>query len=281
MIKDELVQAELSPKISVIMSVYNGANYLDKGVLSIINQTFKDWEFLICDDGSSDETYDKLLQYQKVDPRIRVVRNENNMGLAFSLNRLIEMSRSNILARQDADDESALDRFEVQYPYVLGHPEYAIVGTSWFNVDENQNKEEYYPLEYPQMKDMVWDGGFMHPSWMMRKDHLEQVGFYTANNYTKRDQDYHLVMKVYGANMKMCNIQQCLYFYTNDSGTFKRTKTWKNVKGLIWIRYDGYRRNKLPFWTYIFVLKPLIKNLLPQKITYLYYLHTQKRKGNK
>lgn len=269
------------PKVSVVMSVYNGAAYLDKGIKSIINQTFTEWEFLICDDGSTDGTFEKLLEYQNSDARIRVTRNETNKGLAFSLNRLISMAQSNILARQDADDESAPNRFEVQYPYVIQHPEYAIVGTSWFNVDEDGNVEEYHPIEYPQIKDMVWDGGFMHPSWMMRKEQLEKVEYYTANKYTQRDQDYHLVMKIYGAGMKMCNMRQCLYYYTNDVGTFKRTKTWKNVRGLMWIRYDGYRRNKLPIWKYIYVLKPFVKNLLPQKITYFYYLQTQKRKGQK
>ncbi len=271
----------ITPKISVIMSVYNGYDYLDKGIMSIINQTFTDWEFLICDDGSTDGTFEKLLGYQSRDSRIKVMRNETNKGLAFSLNRMIELAKSNILARQDADDESDLNRFEIQYPYVINHPEYAIVGTSWFNVDEENNKEEYYPIEFPNIEDMIWDGGFMHPSWMMRKDQLMRVGCYTANDYTRRDQDYHLVMKIYGSGMKMCNMQQCLYYYTNDARTFKRTKKWKNVKGLMWIRYDGYKRNRLSIWKYIFVLKPLVKNLLPQKLTYIYYLRTQKKKGKK
>lgn len=265
-----------SPKISVIMSVLNGENYMRKGIESIRNQSFTDWEFIICDDGSSDSTWEILLEYEKKDPRIKPIRNNCNKGLAYSLNRCIELAKSNILARQDADDASLNNRFEIQYPYVVEHPEFAIIGTSWNNVDESGNRWTTYPLEFPAAKDLIWDGGFMHPSWMMRKDQLEKVGFYTATEMTKRDQDYHLVLKMYGAGLRMCNMQTVLYEYTNDQGTFARTRNWKRVKGLMWIRFDGYRRNHFPIWTYLVVLKPVVKNLLPECITRRYYLRKKK-----
>ena len=265
-----------SPKISVIMSVLNGEKYMKKGIESIRNQTFTDWEFIICDDGSIDSTWEILNQYAEMDSRIIPIRNDENKGLAFSLNKCIQVSRSNILARQDADDVSLDNRFKIQYEFVLEHPEYAIVGTSWNNVDEKQNRWTTFPLTQPRAKDLIWDGGFMHPSWMMRKDQLKKVGYYTANDMTRRDQDYHLVMKIYGAGMKMYNMQDVLYEYTNDQKTFLRTKNWKRVKGLMWIRFDGYKRNHFPFWTYVVVLKPFFKNLLPTSITKRYYLRNKK-----
>lgn len=263
------------PKISVIMSVLNGEQYMSKGIESIINQTFTDWEFIICDDGSIDGTLKVLNEYAKKDSRIIVIHNEKNMGLAYSLNKCIQLSRSDILARQDADDESYLNRFEVQYPFIV-NGDYSIVGTSWENVDSNGKIWVTKPKEYPKINDMIWDGGFMHPSWMMKKKDLQKVGYYTANQYTKRDQDYHLVLKIYGEGMKMRNIQEILYRYTNDDNTFKRTKNWNGVKGLMWIRFDGYKRNHLSFWNYIYVLKPLIKNLLPTIITKRFYLRRKK-----
>lgn len=264
------------PAISVVMSVYNGEKYVTKGVQSIINQTFKDWELIICDDGSSDNTYAILEKLQQNDDRIVLLKNEINSGLAYSLNRAISIAKSNILARQDADDESLPHRFEVQYPFVLEHPEYAIVGTCWNNVNDRGEQWVTMAQEYVEARDLIWDGGFMHPSWMMRKDLLEKVGFYTVSKYTRRDQDYHLVMKIYGAGMKMCNLQEVLYNYTNDEGTFKRTKNWKRVRGLMWIRWDGYRRNRLPLWSYAVVLKPLVKNLLPEGLMKKYYLRGKK-----
>ena len=271
MVKDNI------PKISVIMSVLNGETYMRKGIESIINQTFTDWEFIICDDGSTDNTWEILENYASKDSRIKIIKNESNLGLAHSLNKCIKIAKSEILARQDADDESYLNRFEKQYPYIITHPEYAIVGTAWDNTDEENKSWTIIPKEKPMIKDLLWDGGFMLPSWMMRKSMLERVGYYSVNKNTKRDQDYHLVLKLYGAGMKIYNMSDVLYNYTNDKKTFARTKDWKKVKGLMWIRYDGYSRNHLPFWCYIYVLKPLLKNILPVFITRKYYLRNKRR----
>ena len=117
----------------------------------------------------------------------------------------------------------------------------------------------------------------MHPSWMMRKDLLATVGFYTEGEKTRRDQDYHLVMKLLAHGFSIYNIQSPLYIYMDDETTFKRTKNWKRVKGLMWIRYDSYKMNKLPFWCYFAVLKPFFKMITPTFITKKYY-YSKKRK---
>ena len=264
------------PSISVIMSVLNGSGYMEKGIQSIINQSFTDWEFIICDDGSSDNTYEIIKNYEKSDHRIIALRNEKNMGLAYSLNKCIQIAKSNILARQDADDESVPNRFEIQYPFVVNHPEYAIVGTAWYSIDAENNRNLHIPKTEPKARDMVWVGSFMHPSWMMRKDQLERVGFYTDGQLTMRDQDYHLVMKVLSIGMSIYNLNEPLYLYTDDNSTFNRTKNWRRVKGLMWVRFDSYRRNKLPFFYYLAVLKPLMKMLLPEWIVKKYY-YSKKR----
>ena len=97
-----------------------------------------------------------------------------------------------------------------------------------------------------------------------RKDQLEKVGFYTAYKYTMRSQDYHLVMKIIGAGMTLYNMQELLYYYTADKGTICRSLNWNRVPGLMWIRWDAYRRNKLPLWCYVYCLKPVITNLIPR-----------------
>lgn len=258
-------------KISIIMSVKNGAKDLPKSIGSIQRQTLKDWEFIICDDGSTDGTFQCLKEYQEKDDRIVLLHNDKSMGLAFSLNRCIEVSRSNILARQDADDSSEPSRLEQQYQFVMNHPEYAIVGTCWYNVFSNGTKAKNPVKAIPTALDQVKGGLYMHPSWMMRKDMLSKVGFYTVNKYTMRSQDYHLVMKILGAGMRLYNMQEYLYNYTVDENTMKRTRNWKRVKGLIWIRWDAYRRNQLPLWCYAYVIKPFITNLIPQKIMFKHY----------
>lgn len=260
------------PLISVIMSVRNGESTLDESIGSILNQTIQEWEFIVCDDGSSDNTYKMLLEYASSDSRFIILRNQESMGLAYSLNRCIEVSRSNILARQDADDTSTYDRFEKQYPFVLTHPEYAIVGTSWNNVDGNGHILcQLHPLLQPTAKEQAKGGSFMHPSWMMRKDQIAKVGYYTANKYTLRNQDYHLVMKVLAEGMALFNMPDILYNYTADEKMLKRTRDIKKVKGLMWIAWDSFRRNHLPFYYYIYVLKPLVVHMIPEGLMNRYH----------
>lgn len=259
------------PQISVIMSVKNGADCLDKSIQSILNQTLTDFEFIICDDGSTDKTMEVLMNYMESDKRIKVLQNTQSMGLAYSLNRCIEESRSDIIARQDADDASDITRLEKQYAFVQSHPEYAIVGTCWYNVLENGVKHPVDVPREPSARDQMQRGLYMHPSWMMRKSNLEKVGFYTVNKYTMRSQDYHLVMKVLGAGMKLYNMPEKLYYYTVDSETVKRSLNWSRVRGLMWIRWDSYKRNHFPLWCYVYVLKPLITNLIPRRIMRAHY----------
>ena len=104
--------------ISIIMSVYNGENFVEKCIDSITKQTFKNFEFLILDDGSTDNTYELLKKKKFNDDRIKIFRNENNLGLTKSLNKLIKKSKGNIIARQDADDLSNPKRFEKQIDYI-------------------------------------------------------------------------------------------------------------------------------------------------------------------
>lgn len=260
-----------TPLISVIMSVKNGEKDLPISIKSIQNQTFSDWEFIICDDGSTDNTLEVLRNFAKEDARIRILHNEESKGLAYSLNYCIKEARSNILARQDADDRSSEDRFELQYAFVLNHPEYAVVGTCWYNVDDNGNVSESTVPELPTAKDMIKGGLYLHPSWMMRKNEIEKVGYYTVNKYTMRSQDYHFIMKVLASGMKLYNMPEKLYYYTADSNTMKRSRNWSRVIGLMWIRFDSYKRNHLPLSAYIYVFKPLIVNLIPESIMNNHY----------
>ena len=264
-------QYSSTPKLSVIMSVKNGENDIDKSFQSLFKQTFEDWELIVCDDGSSDHTLEILEQYALHNQRIVVLHNESSQGLAFSLNRCIKKAHSNILARQDVDDASDIHRFEIQYQFVMTHPEYAIVGTCWYNVGEDGKISESIVPELPSALDMIKGGLYLHPSWMMRKDQIEKVGFYTVSQYTMRSQDYRLVMKVLASGMKLYNMQAKLYYYTVNQGTLSRSRNWERVKGLMWIRYDAYKRNKMPIWAYIYVLKPLITNLIPRGLMNKHY----------
>ena len=102
------------PLVSIIMSSFNEEQYISDSISSILNQSFEDFEFLILDDGSSDRTYEILESFTKLDKRVKIFKNEKNLGLTKSLNILISNSNSKYIARQDSDDISHRDRLKLK-----------------------------------------------------------------------------------------------------------------------------------------------------------------------
>jgi glycosyltransferase involved in cell wall biosynthesis len=124
-----------SPTISVILAVYNGDRFVEEALASVLGQTFGDFELLVVDDGSTDETPRILSGLD--DPRVRVLRNPENLGLARSLNRGLAEARGELIARQDADDVSERDRFARQVRFLGARPEVAMVGCEYRQIDPN------------------------------------------------------------------------------------------------------------------------------------------------
>ncbi len=185
-----------SPAISVVMSVYNGKKYLQESVDSILNQTCKDFEFIVVNDGSTDDSLDMLLEYQAKDNRLLIVT-QSNIGLTRSLNRGIRLADSEFIARQDADDISLPKRFERQLDYMKTHTEVAVVGClgDFFNVNGilRTTKTPKYSREGIK-RHLVRKNLFMHGSAMVRKSCLEKVGFY--REFFRHAQDYDLWLRL-------------------------------------------------------------------------------------
>lgn len=172
-----------TPEISVAMGVYNAAPYLAAAIESVLSQTFADFEFLIVNDGSDDESGAILAHYADADPRIRVL-DQPNRGLVASLNRIIGESRGQLIARMDADDLSMPNRFARQKAFLDSHPDYGVI-SSWAE-DMNEDGSPR-PLRRPDQP--VDHAAFMaaidagrpllcHPAAMIRRDVLVSVGGY-------------------------------------------------------------------------------------------------------
>mgnify|MGYP001335336150 FL=1 len=115
---------ENMPKVSVVMPVYNTETFVREAIESILNQTFKDFEFIIIDDCSTDRSWDIIEEYSKTDARIIIGRNEKNMGISYTRNKLIELATTNYIASQDSDDISKLYRLEKEYLFLINHSRY-------------------------------------------------------------------------------------------------------------------------------------------------------------
>ena len=253
------------PKISVIMGIYNSPNkeILIEAIESILNQTFSDFEFIICDDGSTDDTYSFLKDYIKKDKRCKLISNERNSGLAYSLNHCLSIAQGEYIARMDSDDISLETRFENEVNYLDDHSDVAVVGTQAYYIDNNGKRyKEFKRKINVTLKDAIKTSNVIHPSAMMRKSVLLKVNGYTVNTLTTRAEDYDLWCKILSKGYKINNLNDFLFEYREDYAAYKK-RTYKHrieeykIKKY-WIEKESNNRMAL-----IYALKPLIVGLIP------------------
>ncbi len=203
----------LEANFSVIMSVFNSEIFLSEAIESILNQTLTNFEFIIIDDGSTDNSSSIIQNYARKDPRIKLVENNINIGLARSLNKGIELANGKYIARMDADDISIPNRFEKQYHYLENNQNIYVVGSNYKNIDENGNqKQQSEKLESPnQIRwGLFFSNQMAHPTVMMRTDLFKKYGyFYNPFPYT---QDYDLWIRI-SEKFDLSNLSDNLLFY--------------------------------------------------------------------
>ena len=200
-----------APKVSVIMSVYNGEKFLKEAVESILNQTFSDYEFIIINDGSTDHTPQVLASFD--DPRLVIV-NQDNRGLAISLNRGIRLAKGTYIARMDADDVSEPTRLERQVE-VLDRNSDVVLVACWHKViDEKGNvlAHRRLPTDGRQLARLLMhDNPICHGSVLMRKEAVEAVGLYDEN--LRYAQDYDLWLRMLRKGYSFSIVPEFLYRY--------------------------------------------------------------------
>lgn len=194
--------------ISILMSVYNSTHTIEKSVQSILNQDYKNIELLIMDDGSTDDTYRKLLKLSEENKNIILFRNAENIGLTKSLNILIKNSNGKILGRQDGDDKSAHNRISTQYNYLKKH-NLDFCTTRAFRNDTNKKIPGYSYYLSPHIL-IKYKNPFIHGTLLLKKSIMEEVGLYDENFYYS--QDYKLMKDLIKKDYKFKIINECLYF---------------------------------------------------------------------
>ena len=188
----------MSPKVSILMSVYNGTRFLREAMDSILNQSFGDFEFIIMDDGSNDKTWEILSEYSIRDKRIVLLRNKTNIGLTKSLNRCLSVSCGLYIARQDDDDISLHDRLKIQVDYLDNHPDVILVSGNYDRIDENSRLIKSMKLDCDD-KTILWHLTFYnyiggHSQVMFRRDEILRLGGY-SESFTHA-QDYDLWLRL-------------------------------------------------------------------------------------
>lgn len=253
-------------KVSVVMGVYNSEGTLKESFDSLINQTFQDFEIIVCNDGSKDRTLEILQSYKEVlQDRLTIIVNTTNKGLAYSLNKCLEEAKGEYIARMDGDDIAVRNRFEHQVKYLDDYPKIDMIGCNVLLFDEKGIWGTRTSNKYPKKRDFLKTSQFIHPTIIIRKKVLVNLNGYNAEKTTLRAEDYDLFMKFYAEGFRGMNLQQTLLMYREDSATFKR-RSYFNRLDEMKIRYRGFKRMGLLPFGLPYVIKPLIVGLIPQNI---------------
>lgn len=206
-----------NPKVTVLMPVYNGEKYLREAMDSILNQTFVDFEFLIINDGSHDRSVEIIESYS--DPRIRLIHNKNNLKLVATLNKGLELSNGEYVARMDCDDISVPERLEKQVEFMDKNQNVGILGTG-FQLIDHSNQKINDPIIFPGSHGLLkWSLHFeclvAHPTVILRKTVVKSVGGYTSNVIQGRErysgEDYDLWRRASEVT-KLSNLTEKLLF---------------------------------------------------------------------
>ena len=254
------------PKVSVIMGIYNVSDTLEDAIESILNQTYQEFELILCDDGSTDNTYDIARLYQKKYPdKIILLKNERNMGLNYTLNKCLATAKGEYIARMDGDDKCDPKRFEKELAVLENEPEIAIVSTDMVFFDESGVWGRISHPEYPQKIDFMRGTPFCHAPCMVRKKAFDVVDGYSVDKKLLRVEDYHLWVKMYGNGFTGKNINEELYYMRDDRNAYCRRKFRYRINEA-YVHLYAKRMLELPLKGYLYAVKPIVVGLLPECI---------------
>lgn len=263
--------------VSIIMGIYNCSDTLNEAIDSILDQTYTNWELIMYDDGSNDNTYEIAKKYeQQYTPKIRVYRNKQNLGLNKTLNNCLKKVKGEYVARMDGDDICVSDRLEKEARFLDEHPEYGFVSCLMSHFDEYGEWHKKKNSPEPTLKELFAGGAFCHAPCMIRKEVYDAVGGYSEDKRLLRVEDFNLWHKIYAAGYKGYNLQEELYKMRDDREALTR-RTFKSRLNGTYAVYQGYKMLDVPWYYVGFVVKDFIMNIIKTIIPLRAYDYFHKR----
>lgn len=258
----------MTPEVSVIMGVYNEFNKdkLYRAIESILNQTVRNLELIIYNDGSDQIVRDYLEKIAESDERISVINEEKNRGLGYALNSCIKRAKGKFIARMDADDISAENRFGKQIEFLSNHKEYSWCGTNAGLFDENGVWGSRQMPVIPGKTDYLKYSPFIHPSVMFRRELFDKQSGYETEDKAYRCEDYELFMRLYEQGYKGANLQEPLIFYRENKDSFERRNLKRRLSETK-VRYHYFKALKMLFpLGWIYVVRPIAAAFVPNSL---------------
>ena len=253
-------------KVSIVLSAYNSEKFLKQALESVLNQSYKEYEFILFDDASTDSTKKIIQNFANKDARIVAVYNDINNGLTRNLNKAISLAKGAYIARMDADDIALPTRIEKQVDFLDKNPEIDIVGAAAIDIDEDAN--EIQLRTSPQFHDDIIAllpkaNPMIHSTVVFRKKSFASIGYY--NEAYRTTQDYEMWFRAAGIGLKFHNLNETLLKYRMDGNYVSR-------KSLMYRLYDcklrllSFKYIKLPYYKYYYAFIPVILGLVPKKL---------------
>lgn len=194
---------------TVLLPVFNGIPYITEAIDSILGQTFTNFELLVIDDGSTDDTLTILQSFAAKDPRVRVISRENR-GLIATLNQGISLSNTELIVRMDADDIALPTRLERQIVFMKSHPDIAVCGTGITLYETGENR--YLPEKNDALRVLaLFNTPVFHPTVIMRKSSVLKLGGYSYDSPCA--EDYDLWERMLHSGSKLANLGEVLLMY--------------------------------------------------------------------
>ena len=251
------------PQVSVVTSVYNGEEYLEECVDSILNQTFQNFEYIILNNGSTDGTASILQRY--TDPRLRIIHQEN-LGISRSLNKGIDLSSSDLIAHLDADDYSMPQMLEKQVTFMKKYPDIVLCGSMWReSIGKKLSKQIVAFVETDQAikKSMSLFNPFSHSAVIFRKKTFITAGGYNERFKYSQDYDLWLRMLAFGKAL-ILKEELAVVRMSEQSGSHKNPR--KQKLEALQIRWDAFRQfGGNPGQALYYFLKTLVGLIYPSK----------------
>ncbi len=244
----DLGQEGTSPLLTIAMPIYNAGKYLRLAVLSIVKQSFSNWELLIIDDGSTDGALSEIADID--DPRIIVLKDGKNKGLAARLNECIDLARGRYFARMDQDDVSYAERFMQQLNFLNKNPEIDLLAVRAVTIDENDEVTGLFPsaMTHTEICTKPWRGFYLpHPTWMGKIEWFRRHRYTVPGPYFCEDQE--LLLRSYLVS-EFATLDEILFAYRIRS-TVNWTKLAKTRKAVFAAQRQHFSNAKR--WDFVFL----------------------------
>jgi glycosyltransferase involved in cell wall biosynthesis len=249
-------------RVSVVMSVFNGERFLREAVDSILGQTYRDLELIVIDDGSADGSGEILAQRRQADARLRVFP-QANMGLTRSLNRGVELSTGEYVARMDADDLSEPRRFERQVAFMDAHPDVGLLGTAYREIDGEGRVlgTKVFPTDDRALRAaLIRYNPFFHASVLLRREVFTAVGLYDPA--WPSVEDYELWLRV-AQRFRLANLEEPLGMRRYDGVNISIRRDNEQLLWSMRLRWAAIRRGQYPPSDVVHLARPMVAWLTP------------------